>query len=285
MDVIVNDSSSALLARAYLDSATRIAVILGTGFNAAIHIPVASLEAFKFGSRNMGGRAGLTHVVTNTEFSMYGKATLPTTRWDEDLNARHIMPNYQPFEYLVAGGYIGEIVRLILCEAAETTGFHGGSLPTSLQPSYSLDTRTVALIDVDQSELLQTTRSIWQNRHPSSHELTVSELFFLRRVIQSVVHRSISFFATGIHSLTSLLEDLEAEAALPLDLEYISIGCDGSIINKYPGYMERAQELLDTLRHHESGGKRRVILEKTQNSAVLGAGVAGAIAAQQSFQS
>ena len=220
------------------------------------------------------------HVLTNTEFSMFGKNILPTTRWDDELNSKHIMPDYQPYEYLVAGGYIGEIVRLIMREATDRVGLYGGSLPDSLQIPYSLDARTLALIDVDASPSLSSSKSLLETRHPSGYALAYSELLFIRRTIRSVTSRSIAYFSAGMHALTSLLEDLEIQAGLSLDLDHISIGCDGSIINKYPGYMEGAQTLLDQLRQHESTASRRIILEKTQESAVFGAGIAGAMAAQ-----
>ena len=126
LHAIVNDSSSALLARAYIEPNTRLAVILGTGMNAAVHIPLAILGPSKFGSRTMPPDKDTIFVVTNTELSMYGKTSLPTTRWDDCLNENHMLPDYQPLEYLVAGGYLGEIVRLIICEATANTGLLGG---------------------------------------------------------------------------------------------------------------------------------------------------------------
>lgn len=276
LDAIVNDSSSALLARAYADPATRLAVILGTGMNAAVHLPIASLHPSKFASRTP---PKATHVLTNTEFSMLGKNIFPTTRWDETLNARHILPDYQPFEYLIAGGYISEIVRLILVEATETAGLFGGALPSSLRNHYILDTRTLALIDIDTSPALTSSQSLLQERHPSSNGLTFADAKFIRQISRAVTRRSVAYFTAGVHALSSLLEDLEAHAGLQNDLDHVSIGCDGSVINKYPGYMDTAQETLDRLRERENGGRKRVILEKTQESAVLGAGVAGALAA------
>ena len=209
---------------------------------------------------------------------MFGKQTLPTTRWDDDLNAKHIMPDYQPYEYLVAGGYLGEIVRLIVSEAVETAGLYSGELPPSLRAAYSLDTRTLALIDMDNTEHLSSSRSILETQHSHADSLSLRDLTFIRETIHCVLARSIAFFATGMHALTSLLEDLEGEAGFPVDLQHISVACDGSIINKYPNYMERAQTLLDQLREHENKDRKRVVLEKTQESAVFGAGVAAAMA-------
>ena len=98
LDAIVNDTSSALLARAYVDPATRLAFVHGTGTNAAVHLPIAALHPSKFDLRQVKPRPRHTHVLTNTELSMFGKNILPVTRWDEILNKGHMMPEYQPLE-------------------------------------------------------------------------------------------------------------------------------------------------------------------------------------------
>ena len=281
LDAIVNDSSSTLLARAYIDPATCLAVILGTGMNAAIHLPISSLHPSKLAGRVLPEDPSVTHVLTNTEFSMYGKNIFPTTRWDEHLNDHHTLPNYQPFEYLVAGGYMGEIVRLIVVEATKEANLFRGRLPSSLTVPYILNTKTLALIENDTSYDLKHTVSLLHQSHPSIYiyKPTSRDAYFIREVVQCVTSRSIAYFATGIHALASLLQELERHADLQDDLDHISIGCDGSVINKYPMYMERAQEILDQMFTRGGSVGKRVILEKTQDSAVLGAGIAAALAA------
>ena len=280
LDALVNDSSSALLARAYLDPATRLACILGTGMNAAVHLPIASLHPSKFATRSLPQGAGITHVLTNTEFSMYGKRIFPSTRWDEALNERHIMPDYQPFEYLIAGGYLGEIVRLVIVEATQEAGLFDGVLPPSLKYPYVLDTKTLARMELDTSDSLSTTRSILHEQYSAIPPPSFDDANFIRQTILSLSSRSIAYFASGMHALSSLLQEMESKAGLQDDLDHISIGCDGSVINKYPRYMDRAQDTLDKMIASENIGRKRVILERTQESAVKGAGVAGAMAAQ-----
>ena len=274
LDAIVNDSSSALLARAYLDQDTRLATILGTGMNAAVHLPVTALNPFKFRSMSPPVDPG-NHVLTNTELSMFGKNIFPTTRWDKVLNATHILPDYQPFEYLVAGKYIGEIVRLILLEATQTAGLFDGIMPPSLASvTYSLDTKDLALVDVDESPELVLSRSLFHQRHPSPHYPAEKDMMFIQDVVRRVSTRSIAYFTVGIHALTAVLQRLDT-----IEMDHITIGCDGSIINKYPRYIEMTQEILDQMiESGEPHGKMRVSLERTTDSAVLGAAVAGAMA-------
>ena len=279
LDAIVNDSSAALLSRAYVDPSTRLALILGTGINAAIHLPIASLHCSKFGNRTMPVADDVTNVLVNTELSMFGKKAYPTTRWDELVNGNHIMPDYQPMEYLVAGPYMGEIVRLILLEATETAGLFEGKMPPSLISNYTLDARVLAAIETDLSPGLLSSRRLFHRHHPDS-EPRFADMHFIQQVTRAVSRRSCAYATAGIHALASLLEDMEASHQIaPTDADSINIGCDGSIINKYPDYMDNVQALLDQIIRLEDGRRKRVVLEKTTEPAVSGAGVAVAMAA------
>ena len=147
MDSIVNDASATLLSRAYEDDSTRLALILGTGTNAAVHLPVSALAHSKFGDRPQSWHDKADHVLVNTELSMFGKNILPTTRWDDYLNITHTRPDFQPFEHLISGRYLGEIIRLILLEAIGTAGLFNGEIPDKFSEPYSLDTGIIAVIE------------------------------------------------------------------------------------------------------------------------------------------
>lgn len=147
VEAIINDGTATLLSQAYEDSSTRLALILGTGTNAAIHLPVGALAPEKYGQRPDSWHATAKHVLVNTEISMFGKNILPTTRWDEYLNKTHVRPDYQPLEHLISGRYLGEIARLILVEAIQVIGLFGGEVPAGLLDAYSLDTSLLACFE------------------------------------------------------------------------------------------------------------------------------------------
>ena len=174
---------------------------------------------------------------------------------------------------------MGEIVRLIVVEATKEAFQFRGRLPSSLAIPYILNTKTLALIENDTSYDVRDTISLLHQYYPSNYKLTTRDAYFIRQVVRCVTNRSIAYFATGIHALASLLQELEFNADLQDNLDHISIGCDGSVINKYPTYMERAQEILDQMFTRCGSVGKRVVLEKTQDSAVLGAGIAAALAA------
>lgn len=281
LEAIVNDTSSSLLARAYLDPTTRIALVLGTGMNAAAHLPMSALHPSKFELRPVKPTEHETHVLVNTELSMFGKNILPSSKWDDALNAAHMMPNYQPLEYMIGGGYMGEIVRLIIVDAVDRARLFNGHLPQSLRQRYSLDTKTIATIQADTSADLIKSRELLHQKYPSLQLPSIADATFLQNIITSVSHRAVAYFAVGVHALTALLQDLDAETG-PLD--HLSVGCDGSVINKYPAFMRTAQEKLDGMWRVENNGRKRALLEEIQDGSVLGAGVAGALGALASAQ-
>lgn len=147
LSAIVNDSTAALLSQAYINSSTRFSLILGTGVNVAVHLPVSTVGRSKFGMRPDGWFERASHVIINTELGMFGKQVLPFTRWDTLLNASHPKPDFQPLEHFVSGYYLGEICRLALVEAIDCAGLFGGIVPQSLLLPYSLDTETLSMIE------------------------------------------------------------------------------------------------------------------------------------------
>jgi hexokinase len=147
LSAIVNDSSATLLSQAYRDPSTRFALILGTGVNAAVHLPVHIFSPAKFGSRPEEWHAQAKNVIVNTELSMFGKGVLPFTDYDREVCRAHKAPEFQPLEHFVGGGYLGEIVRLVLVDGIENWGLFGGVHPESLLQPYSLETETLSRIE------------------------------------------------------------------------------------------------------------------------------------------
>ena len=175
---------------------------------------------------------------------------------------------------------MGELVRLIILEATETAGLFEGKAPPSLATHYSLDARILAAIEADTSATLSASRRLFHETHPNGMLPTPSDMYFVQRVIRSVSRRSCAYATAAIHALASLLEDMEKSYdVISSDSTHINIGCDGSIINKYPRYMETVQSILDSMIEADAISRKRIILEKTYEPAVSGAGVAVAMAA------
>ncbi|KAF2156325.1 actin-like ATPase domain-containing protein [Myriangium duriaei CBS 260.36] len=271
---IVNDASATLLAQAYHEPSTRLSLILGTGLNAAIYLPLRAVAAQKYIDRPLTWTESATHVVVNTELSMYGGNVFPSTRWDRYLNNHHMLPDFQPLEQRVSGRYLGEIVRLILLEAIHNGLIFKGIMPEGFEEPYSLCTSILAEFESDTSIDLSIARKAFLNRHYLKQAPLLSEMNFMRLVCQLVSSRAAAFVATAIHALCTLAMDCEENPGTCKD--HISIACDGSVIEKYPEFLQRCQDHIDRL-HLEAGSSDRAIkLVLMSDSSVLGAAVAAA---------
>lgn len=269
---IVNDSSATLLSQAYRDASTCLSLILGTGTNAAIHLPVSALAHSKFGDRPQTWHDAATHVLVNSELSMSGGHVWSASRWDDELNRMHSLPGFQPLEYKVSGRYLGEIVRLILMEAIEQCSLFDGRIPERLDEPYALDTGTIAVFESDSSTNLAAACASFQQHHPlHSGPPALADLRFIKQVTTLVSSRAAAYLATAIHALWSTR--LSSEGIKPDEAGHVTIACNGTVMERYPGFRERCQGMLDRLTGI-SGAHEKVTLEMARESSIFGAAVA-----------
>ncbi|KIX02611.1 uncharacterized protein Z518_08553 [Rhinocladiella mackenziei CBS 650.93] len=282
VDAIVNDSSATLLSQAYLDPATSMGLILGTGTNAAVFLPISCMGKSKFGVRDPSWFARAEKVITNTEVSMFGKSILPETRWDEILNKQHQRPDFQPLEYMTTGRYLGELLRLIIIEAVETGELFDGVVPEALSEPYSLDTEILAKLEQDRSRNLKDSISMIQKTFGLRTTPSVEEISFLRVAAESISYRASAYMAVAVHALWALQKDTNINSTAPTETPKTSIACNGSVILKYPGFKERCQGFIhQMIRAGPSVGglltSEKIVLESTDEAAVFGAAVAVAL--------
>lgn len=282
VNAIVNDSSAALLCRSYFEPSASISLILGTGTNAAAHLPVSRIGATKFGTRDPSWHLRAEKVITNTELSMFGKSILPETRWDTYLNRAHPMPDFQPLEYKTTGRYLGEIMRLVIVEAVDTAGLFDGTFPEPIRDSYSLDTSILAMLEADTSPRFSKSgvslEKIWCMPNPPSQ----SDLLFLRTLAEAISTRAAAYLAVAIHALWSLQKETDVSPKTPSGTPKTSIACTGGVIEKYPNFRTRCESYIEQMIVAGNPGfgdfrPEKVSLEMTEEAAVLGAAVAVAI--------
>jgi hexokinase len=284
LQAIINDSSATLLSQAYRDPSTRLSLILGTGMNSAIYLPVSALAQEKYGSRSEDWHASAKDVLVNTELSMFGKDVLPASRWDQYLNATHHIPDFQPLEYRVSGRYLGELVRLILIEAIETADLFSGMMPAKLQEPYSLDTGTIAVFESDSSSALCSAATAFTSAHPlpAGRMPSFRDLYFVKQVSRLVSGRAAALVATSVHALWSLQHSLVASPnTIDTQLAHESrmhatVACNGTVMEKYPGFRSRCQNHLDELAVLSGQSRGAICIEMALESSVFGAAVAAA---------
>ena len=143
----MNDTEATLLSHAYDSPATRISLILGTGCNAAIYLPVAVISRHKFGTRPSNWIEAANSVVVNTEISMFGREVFPLCDADRQLDRDSPHPGFQPIEQLTSGRYLGEICRLTMVEGVRHGSLFDQVLPGGIEERFSLDTDLMSALE------------------------------------------------------------------------------------------------------------------------------------------
>ncbi|KAK4677052.1 N-acetylglucosamine kinase 1 [Podospora pseudoanserina] len=270
LSAIVNDASATLLSAAYSHpSTTTFGLILGTGVNIAAYLPVTTISPSKLPPRP---QTLATHVVVNTELGMFGGPSLPSTKWDKTLKASHPRPDFQPLEHLVSGFYLGEVARLILVDAIHETGAFGGVVPDSLAREYTLDAKTLSLLESDPLH--------FQTLHPSPYPPSRTDLALLTSIASLITQRSASILAASLHALHEI--NLEASSPQNQPQKTTTIAYTGSVIEHYPHYLSHLQSYLDQLTLNTPTTFKLV---PAKQSSVLGAAVALACLDKQSTRS
>ncbi|KAI9789561.1 MAG: hypothetical protein M1816_005968 [Peltula sp. TS41687] len=273
LDAIVNDSAATFLSTAYLNSSAKTALILGTGVNAAVVLPINVIAPEKFGSRPERWYQKAKNVLVNTELSVFGGGILPMTIWDRYLNDAHPNPGVQPLEYLVGGRYLAEIVRLILLDAVGEAGLFEGKLPRSITAPYSLETETIGEIERDETPDLQRAREILEEMNQSRQVSppTNAELHHIQKICEAVSRRAGAYLATALHALRMLQHEVKGISPAA---DKVIIGCHGSVIQKYPGLLDVCQTHLDQLTVLSGGTPGAISLTYAADATIFGAAVA-----------
>ncbi len=97
-------------------------------------------------------------------------------------------------------------------------------------------------------------------------------MIFVRQVSQLVSRRAAAYLATGIHALWSLRN--RSENLSPSMAGHVTIGCNGSVIEKYPDFRERCQSFSDELTRASGAKEGAISLEIACESSIFGAAVA-----------
>jgi len=115
---------------------------------------------------------------------------------------------------------------------------------------------------------------IFQSHHALSSPPTYSDLLFIRQVSELVARRAAAYLATAIHALWYLRTS--SEGLMPECAGHMTIGSNGSVIEKYPAFRSQCQAHVDELTAMSGADPHSVVLEIADEAAIFGAAVAAA---------
>lgn len=266
LEAVINDSIATMISQKYRDPKTKMSLILGTGCNSALFMPISAFKCTEL-HRSKAWLSDTSAVMVNAELSTLGKKFLPMTKYDQELDRATALPKYQLLEQLTSGRHLGELVRLILVDAVRHFGLFDGTLPFSLTQERSLDSKTIGVIEEDTSENLSNSCQLMDALHTKQAGIyTTQEAQFIKEISWLVSSRSAKLIAASLTALISFAAEHESE-----DVKDDSIiAFCGTFIGKYPGYQKRCQDVLNKL-------QSRLRLVEARESSLLGAAITAAL--------
>ena len=305
---IANDAVSTLMSLMYstspmIHSKTVIGLILGTGCNAATLMDVQALSSSKRPSAHSG--SGGNEIVVNTEWTIKGAAEPLhelglVSRWDNDLHKSTHQPGFQPFEYMTAGSYLGEVVRLVVRDwYTNVLSISESHLPAALTTRNAVTTTLLAQRVAIAEESLALASELNRTGELGSNEhwtWTADLAHALLEAETAVLRRSAAMIAAAIVGLLLCTGELSMEqpevpaikadqGALQPVRELVVTYC-GGLICLYKGYKEQIQasieDLLRQLKTHEPGP--RIVLREAAEGGIVGAAVLAGTALDSSAQ-
>lgn len=141
---MINDTVGTLVAHAYTNPKTRVGFIYGTGVNAAYPEKVSRILKLKENHTYTQD----TMMLVNTEIDIFGSdAYLPLNKYDKELDANHSQPDFQLYEKMMSGAYIGELVRLAALDLIQKNELFNGNKPIEFNVALEFGTSVTSDIE------------------------------------------------------------------------------------------------------------------------------------------
>lgn len=263
---LVNDTTGTLIASAYKDPEIQIGSIFSTGCNAAY------IEDFglipKIAHHKLPPN---TQIAINTECGAFdnSKCILPRTPFDLEIDNTSPKPGQQIYEKMVAGLYIGEIVRLILLHLHDSYGlFAENNDITHLRVPSAIDSSILSKLEESHSYSSGSSTEIQPlfreclGINPTPHELNLC--CFIAEFVSS---RAARLYSCGIAAICK-----------KKDIRSCSVGVDGSAFTKYPRFRERTVNTLREILDWPEGEEDLIRFKHAEDGSGVGAALIAALA-------
>ncbi|CDK24636.1 unnamed protein product [Kuraishia capsulata CBS 1993] len=231
---LINDTTGTLVASMYSDPETKMGLIFGTGCNGAYYDFVENVHKLS-GDLPTDIPSG-TPMAINCEYGAFDneRVVLPLTKYDFKIDEESPRPGQQAYEKMIAGYYLGEILRLILVDFYKAGLIFAGQDDSKLQQVFIMDTSVPSRIEEEEAGNTTVIESIFKDELNIS--TTAAERAIIRRLCILIGTRAARLSVCGV-------------AAIAQKMGYKSGHCaaDGSVFNKYPGFQRRAAVALSDI--------------------------------------
>jgi len=236
---VVNDTVGTLMSCAHSIEECQIGLIVGTGSNACYMEKSANVETCDVTDEDM---------CINMEWGAFGDdGALEDFRndYDRTVDTTSINKGRQLFEKMISGMYMGEIVRLVLCELCNKGALFGCKKSPALNTYGKFETSFVSQIE-GTSDMTAT-----QNVLASLDllEANRADCEVVTRVCQAVSRRAAYLCASGISAVAHKIAQNQRKSGHVKQGErcHITCGVDGTVYKKHPTFADLMDQMTRQL--------------------------------------
>lgn len=231
---LINDSVGCLAASCYYDQATEMGVILGTGTNACIVVPVSRIPKWQ-----PKGITPDTRTAINTEWGCYGSNLLPRVKEDLELDAASgPQQGRMLIEKLMSGLYMGENARRILLSFARHASLFNGHVPEKLSQPNSFSTADLCDVESDITPMRwRVARVVHKSLGVDPADLPIETRFMVQSICRLVARRSARLAACLLVAVLRLQNWMEYPRRLV-------VAVDGGVFLKYNNWRKFLRQYL-----------------------------------------
>jgi len=230
---ILNDTTGTLMSCAWKNPNCRIGVILGTGSNACYVEKIENIPDFD-------GDKSKPFVIINTEWGAFGDSgelDFIRTSFDKDVDSRSLHPNIQLFEKMISGMYLGELVRVILVQLANSGVLFKGQLSETLKTQDAFLTKYISKIDSEEKGTYTSCRKVLENKLGLT-SVSDDDCINVRYICECVSRRAAHLASAGIATLLN-----------KMGTPSVTVGVDGSLYRFHPHFhrllCEKIKQLIN----------------------------------------
>ncbi|XP_072177541.1 hexokinase-4-like [Diadema setosum] len=218
---LMNDTVATQMAGAFRDHSCLVGLIMGTGMNASYLECTEKVEMFE------GERGPDNFVIIDCEWGAFGdNGCLEDVRtaFDRDIDRRTFNHGKQFYEKMIAGMYLGEILRLAMIHLADQKALFGGDVSDALRKEWAFKTKNLTFIENDTSENLDVVREILEKFDLSP---TQEDLRIVHALSRAVWRRGAKLAAAGL-----------SQMARRINKPRFTVSVDGSLYQHFSQYRE-----------------------------------------------
>ncbi|KAG0777196.1 hypothetical protein G6F22_012040 [Rhizopus arrhizus] len=179
-------------------------------------------------------------MIINTEWGSFGDGRpeiIPHTFYDVRVNRQSVNSGAQMYEKMVAGLYLGEIVRLVIVDFIDRRLLFDSQYSAEMNKPYNFESSYVSAIDRDETSDLDDTKHLLEQVMNIS-STTITDRRIVKRICVLVGKRAARLIAAGMSAIINKRSVLEVG---------LSISVEGTVYEHYSNFPDHVTNALREL--------------------------------------